>query len=122
MIRVSCKFPASSRLKKRREFSAVLTNGRSRAGRTAVVYAHPSTATEHRLGLIVSRRVGGAVVRNRFKRSVREQFRQQCGAFQGIPALDFVVIAKRRAADMPRCVPADLHGLLRAFVQQLTRG
>ena len=73
-----------------------------------MVYAHPSVARQHRLGLIVSRRVGSAVVRNRLKRIAREQFRQHRSEFETTCPLDFVVIAKRRAADMPQQMPADL--------------
>lgn len=117
----SCKFTWHSRLKKRREFKAVLDNGCSRAGRTAVVYAHPSATTQHRLGLIVSRRVGSAVVRNRLKRITRELFRQHRAELKASSPLDFVVIAKRRAADMPRQMPADLLRTLHMLVQQLAR-
>jgi ribonuclease P protein component len=51
--------------------------------------------TRSRLGLVVSRRVGGAVERNRVKRVVREWFRQ-CRAQLPFTA-DFVVIARRDA-------------------------
>ncbi len=121
MTPAGCRFPPHSRLKTRREFRSVLDNGRSRAGRTAVVYAHPSPATQHRLGLIVSRRVGSAVVRNRLKRTAREQFRQHRGEFKATDPLDFVVIAKRRAADIPRQVPADLLRTLKMLAHQLAR-
>ena len=117
----SGKFTRHSRLKKRREFRVVLDNGRSRMGRTAVVYAHLSAASQHRLGLIISRRVGSAVVRNRLKRVARELFRQHRNEFKARAPLDFVVIAKRRAADMPRQMPADLLHTLQMLVHQLAR-
>ena len=51
-----------------------------------------------RLGITVGRRVGGAVVRNRLKRRVREWFR---AARRHIPpGTDVVVIARRPAADL----------------------
>ncbi len=119
MTSSGCKFPRHSRLKTRREFKTVLGNGRSRAGRSAVVYARPSPAAQHRLGLIVSRRVGSAVVRNRCKRIARELFRK-C-ELNATGPLDFVVIVKRRATDMPRQMPADLLRTLQILVTQLAR-
>jgi ribonuclease P protein component len=44
-----------------------------------------------RLGVIVTRRMGGAVKRNRWKRLLREAFRLSQGE---LPALDFVCIAR----------------------------
>jgi ribonuclease P protein component len=49
-----------------------------------------------RLGVTVTRKVGGAVVRNRIKRYVREAFRRNRESFP--PGLDMVWVAKRVAA------------------------
>lgn len=49
-----------------------------------------------RLGLIVSRKVGGAVERNRVKRVVREWFRRARHTLP--PMLDVIVIARSGAA------------------------
>lgn len=52
-------------------------------------------ASATRLGLVVSRRVGGAVVRNRVKRCVREWFRIDRARMP--VAVDLVVIARTGA-------------------------
>ena len=51
-----------------------------------------------RLGLTVSRKVGGAVVRNRVKRRVREWFRGSRGCLRG--GIDLVVIGRSGAAGL----------------------
>lgn len=56
-----------------------------------------TTAGPVRLGLAVSRRVGGAVVRNRLKRRVRDWFRRSRPALP--ESVDLVVIARPQAAN-----------------------
>ena len=51
-----------------------------------------------RLGITASRRVGGAVERNRVKRRIREWFRRERRAWQG--SLDVLVIARRPATQL----------------------
>lgn len=64
-----------------------------------------------RLGLTVSRRVGGAVVRNRVKRRIREWFRSRCELPS--PALDLVVIARPSARQLDaRALEEELTALL----------
>ena len=56
------------RLTRSAEFDAVYRRGRSAASRHLVAYAFPSEQDETRLGIAVSRKVGGAVVRNQMRR------------------------------------------------------
>lgn len=51
----------------------------------------------NRLGLTVSKKVGGAVERNTIKRRLREVFRRRKTE---LPGIDLVIIAKRGAADL----------------------
>lgn len=63
------------RLTRSADFDAVYRRGRSRSSRHLVVYVFAGTGEspdDTRLGITVPRKVGGAVVRNRVKRQVRE--------------------------------------------------
>jgi ribonuclease P protein component len=65
-------------------------------------------STHARVGITVSSKVGGAVVRNRVKRKLREAVRHEIGGF---PAVDLVLVARASAAQAPVDV-------LRAFLRR----
>jgi ribonuclease P protein component len=89
-------FPKAKHIRKRGEFLKLQQVGRRRAGTRFVVITAPGRTDVSRLGITASRRVGGAVVRNRIKRMVREFFRTHDDRIQ--PPRDVVVIAKPAAA------------------------
>ena len=83
------------RITRSRDFDAVYRRGRSAANRHLVVHLFPREAHgggPPRLGLSVSRRVGGAVVRNRVKRVIREQWAARADR---VPAGSDVVVVAR---------------------------
>jgi ribonuclease P protein component len=86
--------PAGSRrLSRSAEFERVYRQGRSTANRQLVLYSFPnSSAPRARLGLSVSRKVGGAVERNRIKRLLREAFARVEAELA--PEQDIVVVAR----------------------------
>ncbi len=73
------------RLTHAREFQAAYTHGCRRSAGPLTVFVRPNGLLDHRLGLSVGRRVGGAIARNRVKRLLREAFRLRQ---QGFPRLD----------------------------------
>jgi ribonuclease P protein component len=83
----------------------VYRQGRSKGNRFLVLYAFPrdAEASERedegpRLGLSVSRRIGGAVDRNRVKRVLREAFWAEAERLPG--GSDYVVVARPDARDL----------------------
>jgi ribonuclease P protein component len=74
-------------------------------GRLFVMIGLPNDRGDHRLGLAVSRRVGGATERNRVRRVLRESFRRLEPAEEG--GFDLVVVARaeivgRKQAEVDR--------------------
>ena len=110
--------PAPNRLRQRADFtSAVRSSGGCRAGsRLLVVHATHTDARAGlppRVGFVVSKAVGGAVVRNRTKRRLRHVAASHIAE---IPCgTDVVVRANPSAAD------ADYPELEAAFVRQLPK-
>jgi len=68
-------FGAEHRLRHQRDIDAAFRGGRKFVNRRLVVWIRPSTEAHSRLGLSVSKKVGGAILRNRVKRCLREAFR-----------------------------------------------
>jgi ribonuclease P protein component len=87
--------PKSARLRASADFRRTIRQGVRVNGRAFVLFARHGSTGAARLGLSVSRRVGGAVVRNRIKRRLREAFRQPQGV---APQMDLVLVAKPEAA------------------------
>lgn len=89
------------RLSRSGDFDRVYRDGRSHANRYLVVYSFPrgtSAGDDVRLGISVSRKVGGAVERNAVKRALREAFWQ---LDESLPAdYDFVLVARPDSAGL----------------------
>lgn len=89
-------FPRGDRLLTRADFQRVFQQGEKQVGRHFVCYAVRREVPGNKLGLVVSRKVGNAVVRNRVKRMIREYFRTNQYHFEA--PTELVVVARAEAA------------------------
>ena len=77
-------------LARREDFSAVFRRGRAYSSGVVVLRVLPNGLGVTRLGLVVGKRVGGAVERNRVKRRIRQIVNSRAL----LPGWDVVVVAR----------------------------
>ena len=94
-LRGTARFTKAERLRHRRDFLRAQAQGKRLHTRHFGLVLAPTAEGHPRLGLVVSRRLGKAVQRNRVKRLLREFFRRHKS---GLPAVDLVIMAKKGAA------------------------
>lgn len=92
-------FTKEDRIRTPKEFSQVFRQGRRRKGATLEFIWKPGDGDRTRLGLVVSRKSGGAVKRNRIKRLTREVFRRNRHRFPR--PIDLVIRAYPRKEPIP---------------------
>ena len=73
-----------------------------------VLYARKNHSANNRVGITVSKKLGGAVVRNRVRRRLREVYRLHEEQFA--PGWDIVVVARSR------CIHADFAAITNAYL------
>lgn len=103
------------------DFDAVYRRGRSAAGRHLVVYLFTRDGGDGpaRVGMSISKRVGGAVERNRLKRVLKERFAEMEGDLPS--GTDFVVIARPGAVEyLEQMGSAALADRLRELLERVT--
>ena len=83
------------RLRRRKDFAAAYRKGRVQGNRLLVVRINPNEGDITRFGFVAGKVVGGAVIRNRVKRRLREAAR----SLDTKPGLDVVIGARKAAAD-----------------------
>ena len=90
-------------IKKNQEFQNIFNEGHSINGKYLVVYFLQNHSDHCRFGFCVGKKIGGAVVRNRIKRLLREAVRQSLDSF--VTGWDLVLVAR--------------HPVLKASLQEL---
>ena len=119
---MSLTFGRPVRLRARAEFTVVQETGRRVATPYVTLLGLGNTLDRDRLGIIASRRLGGAVVRNRAKRRLRELFRQtepDQAAARGARCMDVVAIPRR---ELIRATHTALQSVFQNALDRLRRG
>ena len=101
-------------LSRPRDFEALQREGTMRSSPLMTVRFRRTDLDSARFGLSTGRRLGGAVVRNRTRRRLREALRVMAPSFQ--PGWDVLIIAR------PAIVEADHDALVGALHRILVRG
>ena len=99
------------KLSKTSEFKKVFSEGRRIEGKNLIIFVLKNDYDFNRLGIIVKKEIGKAVVRNKIKRRLKEKSRLLNK--QLLPGYDIIVMAKnnvREASYFELCY--DLEGLL----------
>jgi ribonuclease P protein component len=113
------RFPKPSRLLKSDEFDRVFAQKCSASDARIIIYVAANDVEQPRIGLVVSRKIGNAVVRNRWKRLLREAFRLTKG---DLPAgVDLVVLPKPAAEPELERLQASLVQLAHRAAKRLRR-
>jgi ribonuclease P protein component len=111
-------FKKTDRILKRSEFIHLADSGRRLNTSWFIVLAVPAGKGRSRIGITVSRKVGGAVERNRIKRLIREAFRLNRHLI--CRPLDINLIVRKAAVDESnRAIAQALKGLYEKLPRQL---
>jgi ribonuclease P protein component len=112
------RFTKTQRVRRRGEFQNVFDRGVRVHGRYLTLLMTPSPGARCRLGIVASKKLGGAVARNRAKRLIREVFRQNPP--RAGRAVDLLVIPRRELFDAVYSnLESDFQGACRRAVARL---
>jgi ribonuclease P protein component len=106
-------FPHSVRIVKSADYRTIYREGRKIQSEKFVLFALKNKVGHHRIGITVSKKIGGAVIRNRVKRLFREIFRKSSSDLPN--QYDIVVNAKSG------CVGASYIELREEFLASVRR-
>ncbi|WP_197452356.1 ribonuclease P protein component [Rosistilla carotiformis] len=114
------RFPKTLRLKTPEQFGRIIRRGRVATDNTLVLNTLPNDLGFSRIGITIPKKAGNAVVRNRWKRFIREAFRTQRDQLpQGF---DFVVRPRRGAVAEHAAIRKSLLGVAWRATRQRPSG
>jgi ribonuclease P protein component len=92
----SCRLTPAERIRRRADFEQIYKHGAKAGGRFMTVFLLRTGRPISRFGVAATRKLGGAVIRNRAKRLAREIYRRHKPG----PGLDLVVVPRREFLDV----------------------
>ena len=102
------KLSKQGMLHKNKKFQIVYKLGKSYANRMVVLYVLFNHDNVRRIGFAAGKKLGGAVIRNRVKRLLRESYR--LNQFQLINGVDLILVGRQAA------IKADRMAVSKAFI------
>jgi len=88
-------FSRDEKVRRRADYQRIYDQGSRVHSRLLTLFTLPNQLLVGRLGIAATRKLGGAVVRNRAKRLIREVFRRNKPA----AGIDIVIVPKRELLD-----------------------
>lgn len=85
-------------LKKSNEFHEIFKKGRFFVGKQMVLYVLPNQLSSHRVGIVVRKKIGNSVKRNRIRRIIKEVLRNDLSQ---ISELKNLVVVVRKSDSTP---------------------
>jgi ribonuclease P protein component len=113
------RLPREHRLRSQDDFRQVYDRRRSVSDEWLIIYGRENGLPHLRLGLSVSRKVGGAVERNRLRRLYREAFRLTHPELAA--GLDIILIPRKGEAPPLEQVQQSLRKLIPQLARRLAR-
>jgi ribonuclease P protein component len=113
------RFRPEYRIRRGADFERAYRLRATAADERLLVFGHENGLAHPRLGLSVSRKVGGAVRRNRWKRLLREAFRLSRQRLP--PGLDLIVIPRQPEPPSLRQMEQSLTGLSQRVARKVAR-
>lgn len=113
-------FPSECRIRRGADFQRAYRRRCVASNESIVIHGCENGLALARLGLSVSRKVGGAVARNRWKRLLREAFRLSRRELP--PGVDLVIVPRQGVEPELAPLLAALPDLARQVARKLQRG
>lgn len=86
------------RLRNSREFRAVYDGGKSFANKYLVLFFIENKLTYNRMGFVATKKLGNSVVRNKFRRRLKEAYRHNEPRFK--QGYDIILLSRAGAKDV----------------------